>query len=58
MLDWSDVDIAVRDAVREAGGEVVAVAVVVDRNTGSAERVQEAGLEYRYAVGLEDLGLA
>ena len=45
------------DAVREAGGEVVAVAVVVDRNTGSAERVQEAGLEYRYAVGLDDLGL-
>ena len=45
------------DAVREAGGEVVAVAVVVDRNTGSAERVQEAGLEFRYAVGLDDLGL-
>ena len=45
------------DAVREAGGEVVAVAVVVDRNTGSAERVQEAGLEYRYAVGIDDLGL-
>ncbi len=45
------------EAVREAGGEVVAVAVVVDRNTGSAERVQEAGLEYRYAVGLDDLGL-
>lgn len=45
------------DAVRDAGGEVVAVAVVVDRDTGSAERVAEAGLEYRYALGLTDLGL-
>ena len=45
------------EAVREAGGEVVAVAVVVDRDTGSAERVAEAGLEYRYALGLTDLGL-
>lgn len=45
------------EAVREAGGEVVAVAVVVDRATGAAERVAEAGLEYRFAVGLEDLGL-
>ncbi len=45
------------EAVREAGGEVVAVAVVVDRNTGAAERVEAEGLEYRYAVGLEDLGL-
>ena len=45
------------EAVREAGGVVVAVAVVVDRDTGSAERVAEAGLEYRYALGLSDLGL-
>lgn len=45
------------EAVREAGGEVVAVAVVVDRNTGAAERVAEAGIEYRYAVGIDDLGL-
>ncbi len=45
------------EAVREAGGEVVAVAVVVDRDTGSAERVGESGLEYRYALGLTDLGL-
>ncbi|MEO7587005.1 MAG: orotate phosphoribosyltransferase [Arachnia sp.] len=45
------------EAVRQAGGEVVAVAVVVDRDTGSAERVAEAGLEYRYALGLTDLGL-
>ena len=45
------------EAVRRAGGEVVAVAVVVDRATGAAERVAEAGLEYRYAIGLEELGL-
>lgn len=45
------------DAVREAGGEVVAVAVIVDRDTGAAERVAETGIEYRYAVGLSDLGL-
>ncbi|MGO1383226.1 MAG: orotate phosphoribosyltransferase [Arachnia sp.] len=45
------------EAVREAGGEVVAVAVVVDRGTGSAERVAEAGLEYRCALGLTDLDL-
>lgn len=45
------------EAVRAAGGEVVAVAVVVDRGTGAAERIAEAGLEYRYAVGLADLGL-
>ncbi len=44
-------------AVREAGGEVVAVAVVVDRDTGAAERVAEAGLEYRFALGLGDLRL-
>ena len=45
------------EAVREAGGEVVAVAVIVDRDTGAAEKVAEAGLEYRSAVGLDDLGL-
>ncbi|MDO5082413.1 orotate phosphoribosyltransferase [Arachnia propionica] len=44
-------------AVQEAGAEVVAVAVVVDRATGAAEKVAEAGLEYRYALGLADLGL-
>ncbi|TRY20206.1 orotate phosphoribosyltransferase [Tessaracoccus rhinocerotis] len=45
------------EAVREAGGEVVAVAVVVDRGTGAAQKVADAGLEYRFALGLEDLGL-
>ena len=45
------------DAVREAGGEVVAVAVIVDRDTGAREKIEAAGLSYRYAVGLADLGL-
>ncbi len=46
------------EAVREAGGEVVGVAVVVDRSTGAAEAVAAAGLPYRFAVGLEALGLS
>lgn len=45
------------DAVREAGGIVVGVAVVVDRATGAKEAVEAAGLAYRFAVGLDDLGL-
>jgi len=44
-------------ALREAGADVVAVAVVVDRDTGAAERVAAAGLAYRYAVGKAELGL-
>ena len=46
------------EAVREAGAEVVGVAVIVDRSTGAAERIEAEGLDYRYAVGLADLGLA
>jgi orotate phosphoribosyltransferase len=45
------------DAVREAGGTVVGVAVIVDRNTGAAERIESAGVPYRYAIGLADLDL-
>jgi orotate phosphoribosyltransferase len=45
------------DALREAGAEVVAVAVIVDRATGAREKVEAEGLEYRFAIGLEDLGL-
>ncbi len=44
-------------ALREAGAEVVAVAVIVDRDTGAREKVEAEGLEYRFAVGLGDLGL-
>jgi orotate phosphoribosyltransferase len=44
-------------AVQEAGGTVVAVATIADRATGAAARFADAGLEYRYAYGLADLGL-
>ena len=44
-------------ALREAGAEVLAVAVVVDRDTGARERVEAAGLPYHAALGLDDLGL-
>jgi orotate phosphoribosyltransferase len=44
------------EAVREAGGEVVAVAVIVDR--GAEPKVTEAGLPYLTAYSLADLGLA
>jgi len=45
------------EALREAGAEVVGVAVVVDRDTGARERVEGTGLAYRYAVSASDLGL-
>ncbi len=45
-------------AVREAGGVVVAVAVIADRATGAAERVaKEADVPYLWAYGLADLGI-
>jgi orotate phosphoribosyltransferase len=46
------------EALREAGAEVVGVAVIADRSTGAAEKIADAGLTYRFAYGLEDLGLA
>ncbi len=42
-------------ALREAGAEVVAVVVIVDR--GAGPRIEEAGLEYRAAYSPVDLGL-
>lgn len=46
------------EALREAGADVVAVAVIVDRDTGAAERVAAEGLPYYYAVSKAELGLA
>jgi orotate phosphoribosyltransferase len=43
-------------AVREAGGEVVGVATIVDR--GARAAIEAAGLPYRSAYTLADLGLA
>jgi orotate phosphoribosyltransferase len=45
-------------AVREAGADVVAVAVIADRSTGARERIEAEGVPYLTAYGLEDLGLA
>ena len=46
------------EAVEKAGATVVAVAVVVDRDTGAKQVIEEAGYPYRAALGLADLGLA
>ena len=46
------------DALREAGADVVAVAVIVDRDTGARERIEAQGLPYLSVFGLDELGLA
>jgi orotate phosphoribosyltransferase len=43
------------EALREAGAEVVAVAVIVER--AAAPAVEAAGLKYLYVYNLPDLGL-
>ncbi len=48
--------LAAVDALQQAGATVAAVAVIVDRGAGDA--VRAAGLEYRAALSLADLGLA
>lgn len=45
------------EALREAGADVVAVAVIVDRDTGARERIEAEGLSYLAAYGPADLGL-
>jgi len=45
-------------ALEAAGATVVAVAVVVDRATDARRVIEDAGYEYRAAIGLTDLGLA
>jgi orotate phosphoribosyltransferase len=46
------------EAVREAGAEVVAVATIVDRDTGAGEKITEtAGVPYLFAYGKDDLGV-
>lgn len=50
--------LAAVEGVRAAGGDIQAVAVIVDRSTGAAERIeQEAGVPYLFAFGREELGL-
>ena len=45
-------------ACREEGAEVVAVATIADRATGSKEKIEAEGLTYLSAFSMEDLGLA
>ena len=45
-------------ALEKAGAQIVAVLVVVDRDTGAKQVIEEAGYPYRAALGLSDLGLA
>ncbi|HLP23785.1 MAG TPA: orotate phosphoribosyltransferase [Microbacteriaceae bacterium] len=45
------------EALRHVGADVVAVAVVVDRATGAQSVIEAEGVPYRYAIGLDDLGL-
>jgi orotate phosphoribosyltransferase len=44
------------DALRQAGATVVGVAVIVER--GAKQAILDAGLEYRSAYSLSDLGLS
>ena len=44
-------------ALEAAGAIIVAVATVVDRDTGAQKIIEDAGYRYLSAVSLEDLGL-
>lgn len=44
-------------AVRDAGGTVVGVATIADRDTGAERVFADAGLDYRFAYALADLGI-
>ncbi len=46
------------EAVRAAGGEVVAVATIVDRATGAGEKIEALGIPYHPLFTLADVGLA
>nr|WP_120004262.1 orotate phosphoribosyltransferase [Nesterenkonia muleiensis] len=46
------------EAVRKVGGDIQAVAVIVDRDSGAKERIEaEAGVPYLYVFSKDDLGL-
>jgi len=49
--------IAAIEAARDAGADVVGVAVIVDRATGARERIEALGVPYHYLFDLADLGL-
>lgn len=45
------------EALREAGADVAGVAVIVDRDTGARERIESAGLAYRFAISVSELDI-
>jgi orotate phosphoribosyltransferase len=45
------------EALKKVGAEIAAVAVVVDRDTDARRVIEDAGYQYLYAIGLDDLGL-
>jgi orotate phosphoribosyltransferase len=45
------------EALQNAGANVLAIATVVDRNTGAKEAIQSKGFRYYSAITLSDLGL-
>lgn len=45
------------EALEKVGAIVAGVAVVVDRATDARAKIESAGYEYRFAIGLDDLGL-
>ena len=50
--------LAAATALEKVGAIVVAIAVVVDRNTGAREAIEAAGYQYVAALGLDELGLS
>jgi orotate phosphoribosyltransferase len=50
--------LAAVEALRDAGAQVVGVAVIVDRVTGARERIEAEGLPYLSAYNLAELGLS
>lgn len=49
--------LAAAQALEAAGAIIVAVATVVDRDTGAQKVIEDAGYRYLSAVSLDDLGL-
>lgn len=45
------------EALQNAGANVLAIATVVDRNTGAKEAIESKGFRYYSAISLSDLGL-
>jgi orotate phosphoribosyltransferase len=45
------------EALQNAGANVLAIATVVDRNTGAKEAIESKGFRYYSAITLSDLGL-